>query len=67
MVIVEENHSYDQVIGNPAMPFLNSLATTYGLATNFDGVSHPSEPNYVWLEAGDAKARPKTVVAASKV
>jgi acid phosphatase len=52
MVIVEENHSYDQVIGNPDMPFLNQLARTYGLATDYAGVSHPSEPNYLAMVSG---------------
>ena len=52
MVIVEENHSYEEVIGNAAMPYLNSLASTYGLATNYSGVSHPSEPNYLAMISG---------------
>jgi phospholipase C len=51
-VIVEENHSFTDVIGNPAAPNLNALASTYGLATNYFGVSHPSEPNYVALMGG---------------
>jgi phosphatidylinositol-3-phosphatase len=52
MVIVEENHSYEEVIGNAAMPYLNSLAATYGLATNHVDVSHPSEPNYLAMISG---------------
>ncbi len=52
MVIVEENHSYEEVIGNTAMPYLNSLAATYGLATNYSDVSHPSEPNYLGMMSG---------------
>ncbi|MFI5091456.1 MAG: alkaline phosphatase family protein, partial [Terriglobales bacterium] len=52
MVIVEENHSYEEVIGNPAMPYLNSLASTYGLATNYTDLSHPSEPNYLGMISG---------------
>jgi len=46
-VVMMENHNYDQIIGNPAAPRINRLAQTYGLATNYDGVTHPSEPNYV--------------------
>ena len=34
-VVLEENHSYSSVIGNPSMPYLNSLANTYGLATQY--------------------------------
>jgi hypothetical protein len=52
MVVVEENHGLADVIGNPAAPNLNYLARTFGLATNYFGVSHPSEPNYVALLGG---------------
>ncbi|MEY9862200.1 hypothetical protein ABH935_007845 [Catenulispora sp. GAS73] len=52
-VIVEENHGFTDVIGNPAAPNLNALAKQYGLATDYTGVSHPSEPNYVGLLGGD--------------
>jgi phosphatidylinositol-3-phosphatase len=51
-VIVLENHEYGSVIGSPAAPYINSLAATYGLATNYYGVSHPSLPNYLALTAG---------------
>src|SRR5256885_1021551 len=51
-VIVEENHGYSDVIGNPAAPNLNALASQYGVATNYDAVAHPSEPNYVALLGG---------------
>lgn len=51
-VIVEENHGFGDVIGNPAAPNLNSLANEYGLATNYFGVAHPSEPNYVAMLGG---------------
>jgi phospholipase C len=52
-VIVEENHSFTDVIGNTATPNLNSLARTYGIATNYFAVTHPSEPNYVALLGGN--------------
>jgi hypothetical protein len=51
-VIVEENHGFSDVIGNPAAPNLNALAKAYGVATHYYGVSHPSEPNYVALLGG---------------
>src|SRR5215472_18098938 len=51
-VIVEENHGFADVIGNPAAPNLNALAGRFGLATTYFGVSHPSEPNYVGLLGG---------------
>jgi phospholipase C len=46
-VIMLENHSFDETFNNPATPNINALANKYGLATNYFGVTHPSEPNYV--------------------
>src|SRR5215469_4283568 len=46
-VIMLENHSFDETFNNPATPSINALANKYGLATNYFGVTHPSEPNYV--------------------
>jgi phosphatidylinositol-3-phosphatase len=51
-VIVMENHEYGSVIGSSAAPYANSLAASYGLATNYYGASHPSLPNYLALTAG---------------
>jgi acid phosphatase len=51
-VLVEENHSYSSVIGNSAMPYLNSLASKYGLATQYYANTHPSIGNYFMLTAG---------------
>jgi hypothetical protein len=51
-VLVLENKEYDQVIGNPAAPYLNSLARNSALATRYYGVTHPSLPNYLALTAG---------------
>src|SRR5258708_16813554 len=45
--IMMENTSYGTIIGNPLAPNINALANKYGLATNYFGVTHPSEPNYV--------------------
>jgi len=52
-IVVEENHSYGDVIGNPNMPYLNSLASQYGLATQYFADAHPSLPNYFELTAGE--------------
>lgn len=45
--IMMENTSYGEIIGNSDAPNLNALAEKYGLATDYFGVTHPSEPNYV--------------------
>ncbi len=47
-----ENHNYNDVIGNPSAPALNSLAQRYGLATQSYAMGHPSLPNYLALVAG---------------
>src|SRR5580700_8254513 len=45
--IMMENQSYGTIIGSSQAPQINALASKYGLATNYFGVTHPSEPNYV--------------------
>ncbi len=52
-VVVEENHTYASIIGNPAAPIINRLAQQYGLATNYTAVADPSAPNYVALIGGN--------------
>src|SRR5436305_14833301 len=34
-LIIEENHSNSSIIGNGAMPYLNSLAQRYGYASQY--------------------------------
>ena len=51
-LVVEENHSYSQVIGNSSMPYLNRLATSNGLATQYFANVHPSIGNYFMLTTG---------------
>jgi acid phosphatase len=51
-LVIEENHSFSDVIGNSSMPYLNSLASTYGLATQYYADAHPSLPNYFMLTVG---------------
>ena len=53
VVVVEENHSADAIIGNKAAPFINSLADGGALMSQSFGVTHPSQPNYLALFAGD--------------
>ena len=47
-----ENHSYNTIIGSSQAPYINSLATECGLATNYHNVSHPSLPNYISATSG---------------
>jgi phospholipase C len=52
VVVVFENKEYDNVIGNPYAPNFNRLAVSGAVLTNYDGVSHPSLPNYLALVSG---------------
>jgi hypothetical protein len=51
-VIMMENTGYDSLIGNPNAPFINDAAARFGLASNYFGVIHPSQPNYIAITAG---------------
>jgi phosphatidylinositol-3-phosphatase len=51
-IIVLENHSAKSVIGDPNTPYISSLAQRYGDASNYYGVTHPSEPNYIAMTSG---------------
>jgi acid phosphatase len=51
-LVMEENHSYSEVIGNSSMPYFNNLASQYGLATQYFANAHPSLPDYMVLTTG---------------
>lgn len=52
-LLVEENHAYESVIGDPVMPYINSLAQRYALATQYYADRHNSLPNYFMLTVGN--------------
>ena len=47
-----ENHGSGSIIGSSQAPYVNQLANSYGLATNYFAISHPSLPNYIALTSG---------------
>jgi hypothetical protein len=51
-LIVLENHPLSAIIDSGQAPYLQSLATQYGLAANEVSVAHPSQPNYLALFSG---------------
>jgi hypothetical protein len=51
-IIMLENHSEQSVIGDPNTPYITQLANTYAQATDYYGVTHPSEPNYIAATSG---------------
>jgi phosphatidylinositol-3-phosphatase len=51
-MIAEENHSFEDVVGNAEMPYYNQLIQQYGLATQFYSDQHSSLPALMWFVAG---------------
>ncbi|MBU1424634.1 MAG: alkaline phosphatase family protein [Gammaproteobacteria bacterium] len=52
VIVIEENKSFSQIIGNKNAPYINQLARRGALFTQSYGVTHPSQPNYLALFAG---------------
>jgi acid phosphatase len=50
LVVVEENHAQGAALSG--MPYLASLASTYGRTTDYKAITHPSLPNYLALAGG---------------
>jgi acid phosphatase len=53
VVAVEENKDFDQIIGNPAAPYLNKLAAEGTVLTHMFAEEHDSQGNYFWLFSGN--------------
>lgn len=54
VIVVEENHGYDSIVGNINAPYINDVLIKEG-AASFNwmfGNQHPSQPNYYWLFSG---------------
>ena len=52
-VVVLENTDYDAVLGNPQAPFLNQLAESNALLSQYYGVGHVSLTNYIGMTDGE--------------
>jgi hypothetical protein len=52
VIVIEENHSYSEIIGSSAAPYINSLAAQGALFTQSYATTHPSQPNYLHLFSG---------------
>ncbi len=55
VIVVEENRSFSQIIGNREAPYINDLAKRGVLFTDSRGVTHPSQPNYLALFSGTTR------------
>jgi phosphatidylinositol-3-phosphatase len=54
-IVIMENRSYREIIGNPDAAYINALASKNALFTNSYAVAHPSEPNYLALYSGSTQ------------
>ncbi|WP_169795870.1 alkaline phosphatase family protein [Curtobacterium ammoniigenes] len=52
VVIIEENKPTQAILGNPDATYLNQLANSGAVATNYSAITHPSLPNYLALTSG---------------
>jgi hypothetical protein len=52
VIIVLENHSSSQIIGDSSAPYINELAKSGALFTDSYGLTHPSQPNYLMMFSG---------------
>jgi phosphatidylinositol-3-phosphatase len=53
VIVIEENRSQANIIGNKSAPFINALAAGGALMAQSFAETHPSEPNYLALFAGN--------------
>lgn len=54
-LVIFENQSYDEVIGNQQAPYITSLSKTWANMTQSFAITHPSEPNYLALFSGSTQ------------
>jgi phosphatidylinositol-3-phosphatase len=55
IILMEENHGFDEVIGSPNAPFITQLSKDGALFTDSHGVTHPSQPNYLAMFSGSTQ------------
>src|SRR5437016_4554556 len=52
VVVVEENHSFNEIFRPSTAPYIHLLARDGALFTNSQAITHPSQPNYLALFSG---------------
>ncbi len=62
-LVALENTNYTDAIGSSSMPYLNSLANQYGLATQYYADTHPSIGNYFMWTTGQILTNDDTKTA----
>ena len=57
VVVIFENHAYNQIVGSTAAPYINSLIndSMTALFTQSFALTRPSQPNYLQLFSGSTQ------------
>lgn len=55
IIVIEENHSYDQIMSSTEAPYMHRLAAQGANFTNAFAEVHPSQPNYIALMSGSTQ------------
>jgi phosphatidylinositol-3-phosphatase len=55
VIVMEENHSDEEIMGNSKAPYMNKLAKMGMNFTNMHAITHPSQPNYIALFSGSTQ------------
>ncbi|WP_223199224.1 putative Ig domain-containing protein [Solihabitans fulvus] len=56
VVVIEENHSYADIVGSSSAPYINNTLVQGGASFSQSfAVSHPSEPNYLAFFSGSTQ------------
>jgi hypothetical protein len=51
-MVYMENEGDGDIVGSPQAPYINGLIDHYGFATDYHGLQHPSDPNYIAFFGG---------------
>ena len=55
ILVVEENHSFDEIVGGNDSPNFARMVGAGVLLTSYFAITHPSLPNYIALLSGDTQ------------
>jgi len=55
IIVMEENHAYNELIGSSNSPFISMLARNGASFTDSHGIGHPSQPNYLAFFSGSTQ------------
>ena len=55
VIVVEENHAFDDIVGSSSAPYFAALAGQGALFTQSFALTHPSQPNYLALFSGSTQ------------